>query len=383
MMMRSAFVLVGVWIASQATPPATRTVTVINPIDVERPAETIVLGAPALLEALQVKDVRTVRVRDDKSGQDVLTQAVDLNDDGTFDELIFQADLAAKETRRFTLTVGERRIPKPDEYRAYGRFNRERRDDFAWENDRVAHRMYGAALETWAQEPLTSSGLDVWVKRTPRLVINDWYMTDDYHRDSGEGADLYSVGRTRGCGGSGLLVGGRLFSPPNFRNTRVLAQGPIRVMFELMYEPWDAGGTKVTETKRVTLDAGSHVNKFELTFQPAPMAGTEVAAGVRVNPGQSAQPTPASGIVRTWEPLKQDGYLGCAVIVPGMARSLILDGNTLAAAPLPATGPTTYYSASAWDRGGHIKTVGEFDAYLLREAERIKTPVQVRITSAR
>ena len=91
---------------------------------------------------------------------------------------------------------------------------RERRDDFAWENDLVAHRMYGAALETWAQEPLTSSGLDVWVKRTPRLVINDWYMVDDYHRDTGEGADLYSAGRTRGCGGSGLLAGGKLYSPP-------------------------------------------------------------------------------------------------------------------------------------------------------------------------
>jgi len=76
---------------------------------------------------------------------------------------------------------------------------RERRDDFAWENDRVAHRMYGAALETWVQEPLTSSGVDVWVKRTPRLVINDWYLVDDYHRDTGEGADLYSVGRTRGA----------------------------------------------------------------------------------------------------------------------------------------------------------------------------------------
>ena len=39
-----------------------------------------------------------------------------------------------------------------------------------------------------AQEPLTSSGIDVWVKRTRKLVINDWYMMDDYHRDTGEGA---------------------------------------------------------------------------------------------------------------------------------------------------------------------------------------------------
>ena len=93
------------------------------------------------------------------------------------------------------------------DFRAYGRFVRERRDDFAWENDLVAHRMYGAALETWAQEPLTSSAVDVWVKKTNRLVINDWYMTDDYHRDTGEGADLYSAGRTRGCGGNAVWVG--------------------------------------------------------------------------------------------------------------------------------------------------------------------------------
>ena len=368
------------FLAQTPQPSPTRVVTVVNPLGIERPSETITLRVADLLEQLQVKDIRTIRVRDDKSKADLLTQAVDLNDDGTFEELIFQADLAAKETRTFTLTVGERRIPKREEYRAYGRFNRERRDDFAWENDRVAHRMYGAALETWAQEPLTSSGLDVWVKRTPRLIINDWYMIDDYHRDTGEGADLYSAGRTRGCGGSGLLVGGKLFSPPNFRNTRVLAQGPIRVMFELMYEPWDAGATKLTETRRVTLDAGSHVNRFDLTYTPAPAAGAELAAGVRINPGQNAQPTPATGVLRTWEPLKQDGHLGCAVIVPGMARSLVLDGNTLAVAPLAASGPTTYYSASAWDRGGHIKTAEEFDAYLARAAERIKAPVQVRIT---
>ena len=89
---------------------------------------------------------------------------------------------------------------------------RERRDDFAWENDRIAHRMYGKALETWAQEPLTSSAVDVWFKRTRRLVINDWYMVDDYHRDHGEGADMYSAGKSRGCGGNGIWDAGKLYA---------------------------------------------------------------------------------------------------------------------------------------------------------------------------
>ncbi len=287
-----------------------------------------------------------------------------------------------KETRRFTLTVGERRIPKREEYRAYGRFNRERRDDFAWENDRVAHRMYGAALETWAQEPLTSSGLDVWVKRTRRLVINDWYMVDDYHRDTGEGADLYSAGRTRGCGGSGLMVGGKLFSPPNFRNTRVLAQGPIRVMFELMYEPWDAGGAKVTETRRVTLDAGSHVNTFELTFQPAPPAWDRA----RRRRADQSRAVGAADARRG-----RSAYLGAAETGrPSRVRGDRAGDDAArwssTAAPWrwrrsPARGATTYYSASAWDRGGDIKDVAAFDAYLAREARRRQAPVRIQIES--
>ena len=49
---------------------------------------------------------------------------------------------------------------KKEQYKAFGRFVRERFDDFTWENDKVAHRTYGKALETWKGEPLTSSTID-------------------------------------------------------------------------------------------------------------------------------------------------------------------------------------------------------------------------------
>jgi len=231
-----------VWLRSPAAAPSSIvTVTVRNPIDLARPGETIVLQAADLRRLLSVDDVRRIHVRDERSGQDLLTQAVDTNDDGVFEELIFQADFAPKEIRKFVLSVGERKVPRPEDFKAYGRFVQERRDDFAWENDRIAHRMYGAALETWAQEPLTSSAVDVWTKRVSRLVINDWYMVDDYHRDHGEGGDFYSAGTTRGCGGNGIWAGGRLYPSANFHGSRSLANGPIRVMFELTYPAWDAG----------------------------------------------------------------------------------------------------------------------------------------------
>jgi pectinesterase len=199
-----------------------------NPIDLARPSETIALQAAELRALLAVDDVRRVHVRDERSGKDLLVQAVDTNDDGVFEQLLFQADFAPQETRLFLLSVGELQIPRLEDYRTYGRFVRERRDDFAWENDRVAHRMYGAELETWPREPLTSSAVDVWTKRVRKLIINEWYLVDDYHRDHGEGADFYSAGNSRGCGGSGIWAGGKLYPSANFRNSRVFAAGPIR-----------------------------------------------------------------------------------------------------------------------------------------------------------
>ncbi len=352
-------------------------VTVTNPGDMTRPSETIVLPAADVQRAVPVKDLRAIHVKDEKTGADLLTQAVDTNDDGTFDELIFQADLGAREARRFTLTAGQRRIPAKDDFRAYGRFVRERRDDFAWENDKVAHRMYGAALERWAQEPLTSSAVDVWVKRTPRLVVNDWYMVDDYHHDTGEGADLYSAGKTRGCGGSGIWKDGRLYTSANFRNSRVLANGPIRVMFELTYLPWEAGGTPVAETKRISLDAGQHLNRFESTYTPALPQGAAVGIGIRIAKGSDFPVTPPAGVLRSWEPLTgNEGYLGCGVIAPSMLETRKAEGDYLVIAR-PAGTTVVYYAGSAWDRAGEIKTVADWDDYLTREAARIRTPVRV------
>jgi hypothetical protein len=373
-MIRTTLVLAAAGLLAQVTPPPGRSLSIANPTDVSRPSETIVLGAADVMNAVPVKDLRTIHVRDARTGADLLTQAVDVNDDGTFDQLIFQVDLAPRETRTLTLFSGARRIPKKDDFRAYGRFVRERRDDFAWENDKVAHRMYGAALETWAQEPLTSSAVDVWVKRTPRLVINDWYMIDDYHRDTGEGADLYSAGKTRGCGGSGVWKDGRLYTSANFRNTRVLANGPIRVMFELQYEPWNIGGTRVAETKRITLDAGGHLNRFESTYTPALAPDATVGIGIRVAKDSDFQLSQQAGILRSWESLGSDeGHLGCGIIAPSVTEGRKVGGDYLLIAPAPGNA-FAYYAGSAWDRAGEIRTAAEWDAYLSREAARLRTP---------
>jgi hypothetical protein len=359
-------------------------VTVRNALDLARPSETIVLAGAAIRQAMPVEDLRTVHVNDDASGKETVAQPIDLNDDGVFDEVIFQADIGPRATRTFTLSVGPRQIHTKDQFKAYGRFVRERRDDFAWENDRVAHRMYGKALETWAQEPLTSSSVDVWFKRTRRLVVNDWYMVDDYHRDNGEGADMYSAGKSRGCGGNGIWDAGKLYTSANFIDSKVLANGPIRVMFELTYPAFDAAGSRVTEIKRITLDAGHNLNRFESRYAGAPAAPKTQAAGIKKAPGSQVAQDKARGLLRTWEPVKADGSsFGCGVIVePGSVVDIVeADGNVLIVTGLAAGSDVTYYAGSGWDRSGDFRTVEDWDRHLDQAVLRLRSPLAVSVAA--
>ena len=97
--------------------------------------------------------------------------------------LIFQATVPAGETVEYTVTTGER-----EEYEmlVYSRYVPERADDYAYENNLVAGRIYGPALA----DPRTF-GPDIWLKCTDRLIIDEWYAKADYHHNYGDGMDCY------------------------------------------------------------------------------------------------------------------------------------------------------------------------------------------------
>jgi unsaturated rhamnogalacturonyl hydrolase len=357
-------------------------VTVANPIAAARPRETVVVSAAQVAKAAPGFDLKKAQVFDGQ-GREVLSQLVDENGDDDVDALIFQVDLAGKESKRLKIVSGQRHPAAASEFRAYGRFVRERHDDFAWENDRVAHRMYGPDLETCKKEPLVSSGVDVWVKRVPNLVINAWYMTDDYHQDRGEGADFYGVGKSRGGGGLGIWSGGKLAVSRNFTQSRVLANGPIRLIFELSYAPWDAGGKSVSETKRVILDAGSSFNQFESRFS-GQFAGLAAGIGIAKHAGATLNAEVAKGVMRVWEPLDggKSGNLGLAIVLPPGAKahpeSTELD--YLMVTPIPSSGRLVYHMGTAWDRAGAVADSAAWSKEIQVLAARHANPVKVSLT---
>jgi pectinesterase len=351
--------------------------TLTNPLDTRRSAETIELAAVDLIKLVPGLDMKKIQVVDSQ-GKPVLSQLVDTDGDETPDQIVFQADFGPNESKAFWLRVAERGLAAEADYKVYGRFVRERHDDFAWENDVVAHRMYGPDLEIWKKDPLTSSGVDVWVKRVPKLVVNEWYMTDDYHQDHGEGADFYAVGKSRGCGGLGIWSGGKLHVSKNFIGSRVLANGPIRLMFELSYAAWGPGGTRVTETKRVTLDAGSHFNRFESTFKGG-KGGLSFGLGISKHPGGVVEVDGQAGWMRVWEPLNggASGNLGCAIVLPPGSRSEAqqTDLDYLLIAPAPKNGPLTYYVGTAWDRASPIADAAAWTRAVQLQSNQIAKPV--------
>jgi len=378
----SAVLMIASGMAVGQSPSAT--VTVKNPIELNRTNETVVLNANELHQILGVDDVRKVHVRDD-AGKELLTQAVDNNDDGTYDDYIFQTDIGPNASKIFTLSVGERQVPQKEDFKAYGRFVQERRDDFAWENDRIAHRMYGKELETWPQEPLTSSGVDIWTKRVPRLIVNEWYMTDDYHHDHGDGADMYSVGKSRGCGGNGLYADGKLYPSTNFAHSHTYANGPIRVMFDLEYPSWNAGGVQVSEVKRITLDAGQNMDRFESHYK-IQGSGTAFAdaVGIKRNPGSEKVVDPKAASLRVWEPVKADGsQLGCAVVVsPDAFEKFTEDAaNNLVLTRIPKDSVVTYYAGFGWNKSGQFTNSDDWDRYVADWARRLKAPLQVTVSA--
>jgi hypothetical protein len=370
-------------VPSALAAPGRVAVKVQNPLPAARASETIAVSLAEIHKHVTALERAKMVVVDDQR-KPVLSQLVDADGDDVPDELVFQVDLGAKESKTFTVEEGTRATFKNDDFRTYGRFVRERHDDFAWENDRVAHRMYGPDLEIWKKEPLTSSGIDVWVKRTKRLIVNEWYMTDDYHHDNGDGADFYSVSKSRGCGGIAVWAGDKPAVSRNFVSSRVLANGPIRLMFELGYAPYEAGpAVKVTETKRITLDAGHNFNRIASTFKIEGGRG-KVDVGVGIGKHAGADLKTDKVWMRTWEPVKDDpSSLGCAVVLSAGVTATVkpTDLDTFLLAKASAAAPFVYYMGSEWSkRPGGAADAAAWTKAVEEEARDVAAPVNVTLS---
>ena len=379
------------------------TVTASNDLDAARPSETITIPWTEVNRALPGAQIQHLVVRD-AAGKVLpyqVTNVAPLAKDpkgvgAAYGELLFQHSFAPGEkSASFTVEKTEALEPVfPTQ--AFARYVPERLDDFAWENDRIAHRTYGPALEAPApeasgKEVLRSSGLDIWFKRVDYPVVDRWYNKghDHYHKDEGEGLDMYEVGQSRGCGGTGVWSGGKLYTSGNWSSWKLLANGPIRAIFELRYDSWDAGGVTVSEVKRFTVDAGQQFDQVESTFNFSGVPKLTVAVGLNKEPAKkklAPQVTPtrdsADSALLQWVELKAPGGFGnygTAVVLPGASGFAEDALNELALASVEPGKPLRYYVGAAWDRAGHLSSKADWQAHVTAQAKRAADPIRVSL----
>jgi pectinesterase len=373
-------------------------ITVQHDLSIARPSETIVIPWSEVNAALPGALIHKIAVKDAKGRvlpyqvTNVAPLAKDPQNVGiAYGELIFQHSFKAGERNaRFTVEKIDGVAP-PFPVKAFARHVPERLDDFAWENDKVAHRTYGPALAAPApagsdKEVLVTSGLDLWFKRVPYPVVDRWYNKghDHYHKDEGEGMDMYSVSKTRGAGGTGVWDGAKLHTSTNYASFKVLANGPVRAVFELHYASWDAGGKPVSETKRFTVDAGHYLDRIESTFHYEGDEPLVVAAGLNKTPTDKGQ-DPKIAVKREgpvllqWIEQASNGAFGTAVVMPG-AHGFAEDAlNELVLAKAQAGKLLRYYAGGAWSRGGEITTRAQWERLVADTVSRDASPVRVSL----
>lgn len=230
-------------------------IIVENDSDLSRTAETIELDFSALeaeVEGLTEENAIVL----DSAGQQVPVQVYTERYGAV--KLVFQASVAAGRTVSYTVTSGVR---EPFDTLAYSRFVPERADDYAYENNLVAGRIYGPSLA----DPRTF-GPDIWLKCTDRLVIDEWYAKADYHHNYGDGMDCYKVANTLGGGALAPYVGDKIVIGDNYASCMTLCSGPVRTKAVLTYGAFDVNGLPMTAVREITLDAGTRFLKTSTWF---------------------------------------------------------------------------------------------------------------------
>lgn len=308
--------------------------------------------------------------------------------------LLFPATVSARGSASYTLTP----VLSPYTYATLvcGRVYPERVDDVAWENDRVAFRAYGPALQKSGER---AYGYDVWCKRaTVAPVVEKRYFDElrrgiTYHRDHGNGLDCYKVGPTLGAGATALLRAGDLLYPWAYQTCQILDNGPLRFTVRLTY-PANALGA--VEERTITLDAHTHFNKTTVVYKSLP-ADTPLAVGVVHHIG-SRESVVSPDMILCDDPTERPKdkaetgtlYVGALFPAPvAEAKSLPFDakarkatsaeGHLLGIATARPGKSYTYYWGAGWSRGD-IPDWAAWKTCAETTLRRLRTPLVVTVT---
>ena len=226
--------------------------------------------------------------------QQVAYQLDDLDGDTHADELVFLVDLAAKESKKFKVTLSSQPQQQSFEAKVYADMMLDDRkskhplitsleapgDSYlyndlyhhgaAFENELVAYRIYFDQRQN----------IDIFGKKLRRLELADthFYTTPEQMQQD-YGNDVLWAGNSVGCGSfkgwNGTAPAN--IEPVGIRGQRIIAAGPLRTIVEVKDMGWM--GT-YNMTQRYTLYAGHRECEVSISFD-RPLADDTFCTGVQ------------------------------------------------------------------------------------------------------
>jgi len=328
---------------------AQRTITIINNTAIARKGEIVEINLSTLKSSFETKTYVLTNNRHKEIAYQLIYEG-----NKKPKALIFQADVPANSLVSYFLTEGKPAAVKP---KTSARFVKERKDDFAWENDMAAYRMYGPALA--AESP--SNGVDFWAKCTANLVVDQRYRDDiynniSYHVDHGLGLDFYKVAHTLGCGGIAPYADGKLWVGNHFDHYKVIEAGPLRSVFQLVYDSVKVGNAYYQQEITITVDAGSLLNKASVKYIGA-IQKMELAAGIYLHDGKGVlKQHVETGTSAYAEEAVSDNkvpagrnYIG--IYIPEKVNNaLVVDEEGLLTSSYQVGDTFTYYFGGGWSK---------------------------------
>ena len=388
----------------------TVTVTVTNPLAMERSNEMVEVSMETVTDRLGLADTAQIVVLN-ADGQQVPYQI-------TYDgKVIFPAAIAAGGTATYTIQTG---TPEAFDVKACGRCYPERMDDMAWENDLVAFRAYGPALQAKGERGF---GYDLFTKyNTTEPILEAMYAKEldketlakiaelkktdpkaaaelsrerSYHIDHGYGMDCYAVGPTLGAGVAALMVNDTIIYPWCYKTQEILDNGPLRFTVKLEFTPLTVkGDSTVVETRLITLDAGSHLNKTAVSYSNLKETLPIVAGIVLHEPDGAVVADAANGYITYVDPTTgpDNGKIFMGAAVPTVvkdAKTVLFsekekkernnaDGHVLAVSDYEPGSEYVYYWGFAWDKAD-IKTADAWNRYMADFAQKVRNPLTVKV----
>ena len=250
--------------------------------------------------------------------------------------------------------------------KVYGRYVPERKDDFAWENEYAAFRMYGPALRP--ENP--SNGVDLWLKASPELIVDSFYYREHvlslpYHINYGKGLDCYKVGHTCGAGGLIVIANDTTYIGGPYDRWTILEQTPERFVFRLEYDSLLVAGHILQQSITITAEAGEPMNRAEVVLTGDYDGELLVGGGIYMHDTidhfevyedlgtvyyeeDALSDKTAAKMNYDYNGSTSQGRIFLTVRTPGATLTDIVDGNLIAVKPYSLGDTLTYFFGATW-----------------------------------